>query len=220
MNTRPLMALVWKDLVHDAREPAHLGVMGVFSIASGVVVGQASRVTPEGGPSLLVVGVPLVLVFLSVFLAHLAFHRERESGTLDGLRMAPLDAGVVFMAKVAYSLVYILFFSMVFILSSIFFSGAVEAGWNGLISWLLPASLFFASLSSLAGAMMVYSASSGLLGPGIVLVLSIPFLQSSLGYLNIVLEGYLPPPGWWASMLGFSFGFTVLGGGLSRVILG
>ena len=216
---RQLYALLWKDFLLDYRNPIGVSVIGTFSLTAGVVVGLVYRSSVWPPESLLSVSLPLVLVFLSIFTVYASFIRESDTGTLDGLRLSPVEPGLLMVAKTIYSTLLIVISSAIFTLSALFFSGGTSAPLGDMFAWLAVSSLYLGTVSSMVSAMLVYSEARSGLAPALIIVFLAPFVNVASAPLNQVLSGYAPAPGWASALLGLSLGFLVIGYMLSRFLV-
>ncbi len=216
---RTLYMLVWKDFLLDYRNPLNLTVLGVFSLAAGVAVGLVYRSSLWPAPSLISAALPLGMVFLAIYTVHASFLREADAGTLDGLRLTPLDPGLLMVSKALYSTLLILASSLLLTLSALFFSGVPQVYLGGLVAWLGASSLFLGAVASLASSMLVYSGARGSLAPALLLVFFAPFINTAAPSLVDVLAGHSPSPGSFLGLLGLGLGFLALGVGLSRFLV-
>ena len=124
--------LLGKDLRREVRMKEMLVSMGVYALLVIVVYGVALGFAKPGAEFLEVAGGLLwvLVVFTSLLGLNRSFAVERENGCLDGLLLAPIDRGVIFLAKATSNLVFLLLVELV----------AVPLFW-----------LFFSSLASPAG---------------------------------------------------------------------
>lgn len=99
--------LLWKDALTEVRTAERIATLALFAVAVLVTLHFAlppdSPARPEAAAGLLWAAV----VFASVLEFRRSLESERRDGTLDGLRSAPIDPSVVFVAKAISSLVVI-----------------------------------------------------------------------------------------------------------------
>lgn len=211
--------LVRKDLVLDYRSPIHVTTQAIFSLASGVLAGLIQRRSVWEPETLLPISLSIVLIFQGIFSSYISFLREREYNTIDSLRLLPVSPETIYLAKALYTILNILFFTIVFLGSAMFFSGLHPEAIVALLVWILSGSILVGSVASLASAMMIYTSSPGSLAPMLVITLTLPFFNASSQAINTISQGYLPQPGWEAPLLGYSVGFLVAATLLSRYLL-
>lgn len=188
-GARVFKAIIWKEALLDSRDPVIIVFQLLFSLGAGVVVGLASRTSIWRPEALIEAGVPLTLLFVSLFTSYSSFYREAEKGgPLEALRLSPASPSIVFLAKTAYSLSSITASMLVFL-----FAAGVLTSQTDLLSrlavWIVAASPYMAAVSSLAGVMMVYSRAGVLGAPALAIGLSAPYLYTASGILTYILSG-------------------------------
>ena len=98
-----------KDLRQEFRTKEMLVSMGIYALLVIVVFGVALSFARPGADFLEVSGGLLwaLVVFTSLLGLNRSFSPETENGSLEGLLLAPLDRGVVFLAKATSNLVFL-----------------------------------------------------------------------------------------------------------------
>lgn len=122
-------ALLAKDLVRELRTKEMLVSMGVYALLVIVVLGIASGFAEAADAFLGISGglVWSVVVFTSLLGLNRSFSVEREGGCIEGVLLAPLDRGVVFLSKATSNLVFLLVVECVAIpLFWFFFAGSAR----------------------------------------------------------------------------------------------
>lgn len=101
--------LLMKDLRQEFRTKEMLVSMGIYALLVIVVLGVALSFARPGADFLEVSGGLLwaLVVFTSLLGLNRSFSHETENGCLEGLLLAPLDRGVVFLAKATSNLVFL-----------------------------------------------------------------------------------------------------------------
>jgi heme exporter protein B len=136
-------ALLWKDLRVEWRQRETLASVCVFGVLVVLLFDFGFSMTGEASLRLL----PGVLWIAFAFSGILAFNRsfaaERQNACLDGLRLAPVDPGLIYIAKLAANLIFLavaeivivfvaaLFFNFSFLPSLRWFTGVVFFGTLG-----------------------------------------------------------------------------------------
>ncbi|AEM39699.1 ABC-2 type transporter [Pyrolobus fumarii 1A] len=217
MRLGRIAALIWKDLVLDARRLSEAGSMLIFVAAASVLT---SYVVREGGTAQAsVVGLLAVMLFLAVYTALSSFIREAERGTLDGLRVSPALPEELYTAKLLYSFMLLAGTSIAYSLLYAFFSQDYSLLRLETLQLTLAVSLYTASASSLASSILVYSEARAFLLPVTIVVLVLPFLQ---GVTPLVLDAARGVTVSTSSVIGMAvsaLGFTMLTVWLSRYAL-
>lgn len=143
---KKLLWLLWKDAVAEARTFERIGALGLF--ATSVLVTLHFALPPESDARSVAAAGFLwsAVVFASVLEFRRSFESERRDGTLDGLRAAPVEPTLLFVAKATSSLVVIVILLAVLVpLTAALFVGDLAGvpaafgigvlGAVGLIAW-------------------------------------------------------------------------------------
>lgn len=183
---RQLAVLVRKEVLHYAREPLDAAATMLAAIAAGAAVGVTARSFHWAPESLLAPGLALTMIYISINAALHSFITDRETGALDGLRLSPVDPGLVALAKMAAAYPLILAGGIAFLATVAFLTGA----WTPYsLPWTAASSLAFASISGLTASILAFSEKPGLLAPQMVAALSLPYLLAATPPLNAAAAG-------------------------------
>lgn len=123
--------LLSKDLRQEFRTKEMLVSMGIYAVLVIVVYGVALSFARPGEEFLEVAGGLLwaLVVFTSLLGLGRSFSAEKENGCIEGLLLAPLDRGVVFLAKATSNLVFLLVVEVIAVpLFWFFFSSFAHPG--------------------------------------------------------------------------------------------
>lgn len=213
-----LQAIMAKDFRVEFRERSNLWVQLSFtvavSVASAMAASYSGRPGDVGAASL-----GLYALFLSVFTGYSAFLREAYGGTLDGLRASPVERWVIFLAKSLLSLALI--YPQILLFTGILgvFTQGLHVAWAPLAAWAGAASVFLASLTAFVSASLSHGEARA--GPLLllVLVLSLPYLKSSLAHAVDILNGAAPEASGLLSDWLVAAGFAAVALYLSEFIL-
>ncbi len=107
--------LLAKDLKAEFRSKDMIVSMGIYAVLVIVVYGVALSFAKPGAEFLEVsAGLLWALVtFTSLLGLNRSFSRESEGGCIEGLLLAPIDRGAVFLAKATSNLVFLLLVELV-----------------------------------------------------------------------------------------------------------
>jgi heme exporter protein B len=138
--------LLWKDALAEARSLERLGTLVLF--ATAVLLTLHFSLPPESDtrPKAAAGFLWAAVVFAAVLEFRRSFEAERRDGTLDGLRAAPLDPSVLYIAKALSSLLVVGALICALVpLTALFFDGRVRGvpaaiavsllGAAGLVGW-------------------------------------------------------------------------------------
>ncbi len=210
-----ITTILIKDIRLEFRRKVEAGSILVFAVAAGALTAFILSAPILASPANTVtVGILLTMIFLSSFASLSGFVREGEQGTLDGLRVAPLAAEALYLAKLLYSFIIILVESLVYLASTAFFSSRFDIISLPVITLVLSSTLFFAAVSSFVSALIVYTEARGILLPIVIIVLVLPYINLAVpafigSFLEVEIGSYI-------GMLAAGVGFSVVGIGLSR----
>jgi len=107
---RQFSVLLRKDLTQEFRTKEMLVSMVVYAVLVIIVLGVALSFAKHSQEYLEVCGGLLwvLIVFTSLLGLNKSFSREKEKGCLEGLLLAPVDRGAIFLAKAVSNLIFIL----------------------------------------------------------------------------------------------------------------
>lgn len=102
-------ALLAKDLQQEFRTREMLTSMGLYAFLVLIVLGTAfTQVNDPAAIADLAGGlVWVIIVFASLLGLGRSFSYEKEGGALEGLLLAPLDRGVIYLAKATSNLIFL-----------------------------------------------------------------------------------------------------------------
>lgn len=222
MRREAFGAILAKDLRVELRTLRSLPAMLLFSVTTFVVFRFGlDRTSLEGD---LAAG---VLVATLLFAAMLAINRlfvaERDEGGFEAIRLAPLDPTVLFWAKAAALVVYLLALELVALPVFALFFLDDAAALPPLLGVLLLADLGLAAAGTLISSIAVNSTARDLLAPLVLLPLLIPLVIATAGAAEPLLaEG---GPGYerfgtWLAVLGlYDLTFLAIGYGVFDFLL-
>ena len=170
-----LAALMAKEARLLARRPREALLPAGLSGVAGLAVASFAS-----GPDAALSGLIAVQLFLSYYLALQGMVREQAEGSLDGLRLSPVDPILVVAAKAAASASLLALGSAVYVTALALFSSPPPASPLGLIAWSLALTPGLAGISGLASSMLAYSSEPGLLAPHVTAALSAPLYLASV----------------------------------------
>jgi len=180
-------AILVKDLRTEFRTLRSLPAMVLFAVTTFVIFRFGlDRTSLSGG---LAAGVLLAtLLFAAVLGINRIFVAEREEGGFDGIRLAPVDYTVLFAAKAAALVVFMVALEVATVpIFALFFLDSV-AGLTPLVVVLLLVDLGLAATGTLISCMAVNSRARELLVPLLLLPLAIPLMIAASGATENLLE--------------------------------
>jgi len=186
---RALAALIWKDLVMEARTRELITSMSLVAFLALVILslalGPSSRLGTAAAPAVVWVTVSFAAT-LGLARAHAL---EQEGQALQGLLMTPVSRSLLFLGKCGANLVVVLILqAVVVVATAVLFSG--EVGRH--LAWLsLPLALGavgFTAIGTLFGAMTSVTRLREVLLPIVLLPVALPVIVLSLAGIEAVLD--------------------------------
>ena len=208
------LTILAKDLRAELRTLQSLPAMALFSVTTFVIFRFGLDRTQLSGS--LASGVLwATLLFAAVLGINRLFVAEREEGGFDAIRLAPIDRSVLFAAKVAALMIYLMALELVAVpVFALFFLNSASA-LAPLVSVLLLADFGLAATGTLISSMAVNSRARDLLVPLVLLPLVVPLMIAATGATEPLLA--LGGPGYerfgtWLMVLGlYDLIFVLLG---------
>jgi heme exporter protein B len=180
-------AILAKDLRVELRTFESVPAMALFSVSAFVLFRYGLDRERLAGS--LAAGVLLVtLLFAAILAINRLFVAEREQGGFDAIRLAPVDSSALYAAKVVALVVYLSLLELVAVpVFAVFFLD----GWSGLgplCAVLALTNLGLAVTGVLVSSLAVSSRARDLLGPLILLPLTVPLMIAAAGAAAPLLE--------------------------------
>jgi heme exporter protein B len=185
-----VLALIWKDLVLEARSRETLPalfvlgvlVLAVFHFSLALAPGETGRFA--GGI------LWVAILFAAVLALGRTFLIERENACIEGLLTSPLDRGSIFLAKLAVNLVLLLTFeALVVPVFAILFGVSLTANLPGLVAVITAGTIGVAATGTLFALAALGSRAREMVLPLLVLPLQIPLLIAAAQATQMVLGG-------------------------------
>ncbi len=105
---RPVLVLVWKDILLELRSREIVISALVFGLVVVVVFNFALNVTPRQVAALAPGILWVAFAFTGILAMNRAFVAEKEQGSLEGLLLAPVSRDAVFLGKALTSFLFML----------------------------------------------------------------------------------------------------------------
>ena len=183
-----MAAMVWKDLVLEARSRELVVSVAVFGLLLVVIFNFALRPTPGQAAAL----APGILWVAFAFAATLAmnrgFIRELEAGALEGLLVSPVSRDAIFLAKAAAGFIFMLLVEAALLPAYAALLGFSALSWP-LAAAILLATLGFAVIGTLFSALAAQTRSREILLPVLFFPVITPVIIAAVGASNTALDG-------------------------------
>lgn len=198
--------LLAKDLRRELRTKEMLVSMGLYAVLVIIVYG-VSLSFAESGEGFLELSAGLLwamVVFTSLLGLNRSFSQEMENGCLEGLLLAPMDRGVIFLAKATSNLLFLLVVEAIAIpLFWFFFSGSAQPADTAplMVAPLLLGSVGVAGVGTLLSTITVNTKGRDVLLALLFVPLIFPLLYACVSATSAVVLGGEALEGLWVPLV-------------------
>ncbi len=187
---RTIALLAWKDLVIEARTRELMSSMSLVAFLTVVILGLAAQASPRGAGAM----TPAILWVTVAFGATLGLARshaiEQERQALQGVLLAPVGRGEVFLAKCLANAVLVAALQAVVVLATAVFVDPLAGRHAGAMAVpLVLGAVGFAAVGTLLGAMTAATRLREVLLPIVLLPVVLPVILVSLAAVARALDG-------------------------------
>lgn len=187
---RVALVVAGKDLRLELRRRTALLAATVFAALVLVVFNFARDPTALSALDLAPSALWITLVFASEVALNRAFHAEAEHGALDGLLLAPVSRGGIYLGKCLANLIFVGIVLLVAVpLFILFFNLDPSTGWGGAALVLALAAVGIVAVGTLFSAMVVRTRFAELLLPLLHLPFVVPLLIAGVQATTRLLAG-------------------------------
>lgn len=197
----PLAAIVWKDILLEARTKDIIVSVLVFALLVIIIFSFAIEPTPQ----MVAVVSPGVLwvafTFGGVLGLHRSFGLEKDRGNLQGLMLAPVGRDTLFFGKLLANFLFMLLVeALVFPVFAVLFNLPLVL--PGLVPVALLATLGVATVGTVFSAMAVNTRAREVMLPILFFPVVLPVLIAAVEASGVVLRGGAPGDlGRWVPLL-------------------
>ena len=206
---RVMWAIFVKDLRVEWRHRETLPSMCIFGILVVFLFNFAFEPAREETLRLL----PGLLWIAFAFAGILGFNRsiasERENACLEGLTLAPVDAGAIYLGKMLANLAFLAVTEVVVVFAASLwynFSFLASLPWFALVTFL--STLGYAAVGTTFGAVAAHTRMREVMLPVLQFPVAVPVLLAGIEGTQGALRG--DPPGDYASWIKLAAGFSII----------
>lgn len=185
-----MLALVWKDLVLEARTRETLPALFVLGVLVLVSFQFSLALRPEDTARYAAGILWVAIVFASVLALGRTFLVERENACIEGLLTAPIDRGSIFLAKLAVNTALLVAFEALLVpVFALLYGVALGANLVALAAVMLAGSVGLAATGTLFALAALGTRAREMVLPMLVLPLQVPLLIAAVQATDLVLGG-------------------------------
>lgn len=197
---RKLLALYWKDLVTEVRTREVLNASLVFALLVLVLFNFALDLRSEARRDVAPGVLWVTFTFAGVLALGRAFAREHDRGTLEGLLLAPVDPGALYLAKLLANATFMGLVELAGLpLFVILFN--VDFHWPSMLLVTLLGTVGFAGLGTLLAAMAANTRAREVMLPILLFPLAVPVLIATVKATEEAIGGTGPGSLPWLGLL-------------------
>jgi heme exporter protein B len=194
-------AILWKDLVAELRSKELVSAMLVFALIVVVVFNFAVELRLDLARQTAIGFLWITILFAGMLGLNRSLAREKDRGCLDGLLLAPMARGMIFVGKMIGNLIFILAIEIVVVPLFIFLFN-VPFQRPLLLLAVLLGTIGFAGVGTLLSAMAVHTRARDVMLPIILLPVTIPLVLAAVRASRMVVDGRAMSEYWpWAGIL-------------------
>jgi heme exporter protein B len=210
---RQLRALMWKEVLIEARSRESIMAGAVFALLVLVVFSLALDLRVENAAGIAPGLLWVTVTFAGVLSLGRAFTRERDRKTLDGILLAPVDRSALYLAKVAANVVLMLTVELVALPAFIaFFNVAVDLPM--LLSALFLGTLGFGGVGTLFAAIAAHARAREVMLPLILFPIQVPVILGTVkatgAAIRVAGVQVTDTANWTGMLVGFALLFSAL----------
>ena len=176
---RPVLVMVWKDIVLELRSKDLVLSVIVFGLLVVVVFNFALNSTPQRAVELAPGILWVAFAFAATLAMNRSFVREQEQGGLEGLLVSPVSRDAIFLAKAITSFIF-----MVLVEAALLPAYAVLLDFSALsftlIFTIVLATLGFALVGTLFSAMAAQTRSREIMLPVLFFPIILPVIIAAV----------------------------------------
>jgi heme exporter protein B len=187
-------AILAKDIVVELRARQVLPTMVVLGMLIVFILRMASQSASGslGPPIMGAAALWIAFLFSGLLAQERSFAAEQPNNCMDGLLLAPLDAGTIYLAKLVANVIMLTVFEAIVVpMVLVAFHLPVVGGWGRLAAILLLGNLGISSVGTLFSAAVQLTRTRGSLLSIVVLVLLMPMMIPAT-FALLVLFGAMP----------------------------
>ena len=191
---RGLRAILVKDIAVELRARQVLPTMVVLGMLIVFILRMASESgsASAGAPVMGAAALWIAFLFSGLLAQERSFASEQQNGCIDGLLLAPLDVGTIYLAKLLANVIVLTIFEAIVVpIVMMSFNLHVAGGWLGLAIVLLLGNVGISSIGTLFSAAVQLTRTRGSLLSIVVLVILMPMMIPA-SFALLVLFGAMP----------------------------
>jgi len=211
-HLRKILAIVAKDLAAELRTREMLGAMFVFALLVILIFNFAFELRAEN-QRILAPGVLWVAITFSGMLGlSRSFIREKDRGSLEGLLLAPVDRGVIFLGKMLGNALFIAVIALIILPVFVILFNLPAAVMPQLAIIAILGTIGLSGVGTLFSAMAVHTRAREVLLPVLLFPLIVPVILSAVKLSAAAIDNlpFAEAQQWFSLLVVFDIVFAML----------
>ena len=211
-HLRKILAIVAKDLAAELRTREMLGAMFVFALLVIFIFNFAFELRAEDQRTLAPGVLWVAITFSGMLGLSRSFIREKDRGSLDGLLLAPVDRGVIFLGKMLGNALFITVIDLIILPVFVVLFDIPIATLPHLGVIVILGTIGLSGVGTLFSAMAVHTRAREILLPVLLFPLIVPVILSAVKLSAAVIDDlpFAEVQQWFNLLVVFDLVFAVL----------
>ncbi|PWH15069.1 MAG: cytochrome C biogenesis protein [Ardenticatenia bacterium] len=211
-HLRKILAIVAKDLAAELRTREMLGAMFVFALLVIFIFNFAFELRAENQRALAPGVLWVAITFSGMLGLSRSFIREKDRGSLEGLLLAPVDRGVIFLGKMLGNALFIAVIDFIVLPVFVVLFNIPVTALPPLAVIAVLGTIGLSGVGTLFSAMAVHTRAREVLLPVLLFPLIVPVILSAVKLSAAVIDNlpFAEAQQWLSLLLAFDIVFAVL----------
>jgi heme exporter protein B len=211
-HLRKILAIVAKDLAAELRTREMLGAMFVFALLVIFIFNFAFELRAENQRALAPGVLWVAITFSGMLGLSRSFIREKDRGSLEGLLLAPVDRGVIFLGKMLGNALFIAVIDFIVLPVFVVLFNIPVTALPPLAVIAVLGTIGLSGVGTLFSAMAVHTRAREVLLPVLLFPLIVPVTLSAVKLSAAVIDNlpFAEAQQWLSLLLAFDIVFAVL----------
>jgi heme exporter protein B len=209
---RKILAIVAKDLAAELRTREMLGAMFVFALLVILIFNFAFELRAENQRTLAPGVLWVAITFSGMLGLSRSFIREKDRGSLEGLLLAPVDRGVIFLGKMLGNALFIAVIALIILPVFVILFNLSAAVMPQLATIAVLGTIGLSGVGTLFSAMAVHTRAREILLPVLLFPLIVPVILSAVKLSAAAIDNlpFAEAQQWFSLLVVFDIVFAVL----------
>jgi len=208
---RAIATILWKDLKIELRTKEAFSASFVFSLMVLVIFNFTLDLTTEEALEMGAGFLWIAFAFGGVLALNRSFALERDENCVQGLQLAPVDRGGIYLGKCLANVIFMLTTEVILLpLFAVFFNVDITGRLPYLLAVLVLGTVGFSSVGTLFSAIAVHTRMREVILPILLLPITVPVLIAAVETTAYALGAETDPSFWFRLLLVYDVIFVTV----------